>query len=150
MDGPKWTANFEAPDGEPILEVYPDPLTGGEPFTCCLGHTGPDVHEGDTWTIAKCMHAFANDYAIAQGVAAHVIGLPTWAGLSEPRQCVLTDMAFNIGQSRLEGFHNMLAAIRRHDWQTAHDQLLDSAYAKQVKGRAIKNAEILQKGAWPQ
>lgn len=149
MTGHEWTARFEAPNGEPILKVYGDPLTGGEPFTVGLGHTGPDVHEGAVWTRERCLHAFANDYAIAQGVAAHVIGLPTWAGLSEPRQCVLTDMAFNIGQSRLEGFHNMLAAIRRHDWQTAHDQLLDSAYAKQVKGRAIKNATVLLTGNWP-
>lgn len=32
MDGTKWTAAFEAPNGEPVLAVYPDPLTGGEPL----------------------------------------------------------------------------------------------------------------------
>ena len=149
MDGQTWTANFEAPNGEPVLAVYGDPLTGKEPWTVGLGHTGPDVHEGDIWTRDHCMHAFQNDYAVAQGIAAHVIGLPTWASISDPRQCVLTDMAFNIGQARLYGFHNMLDAIRRHDWQTAHDELLDSAYAKQVKGRAIKNADLILKGIWP-
>lgn len=149
MDGHTWTAAFEAPHGDPILAVYPDPLTGGEPWTVGLGHTGPDVKQGDTWTRDRCMHAFSNDYAIAQGIAANVIGLQTWAGLSIPRQCVLTDIAFNIGRSRLEGFHKMLDAIRRHNWQWAHDELLDSAYAKQVKGRAIKNAQVLLTGNWP-
>ena len=149
VDGHEWTAKFEAPHGEPILKVYGDPLTGAEPWTVGLGHCGPDVRQGDTWTRDKCMHAFYNDYAIAQGYAAHVIGLTTWSGLSTARQCVLTDMAFNIGRGRLEGFHNMLDAIRRHNWQMAHDELLDSAYAKQVKGRAIKNADIILKGVFP-
>lgn len=149
MNGHEWTANFEAPNGEPVLAVYPDPLTGGDPQTVGLGHTGPDVHKGETWTRDRCLHAFQNDYAIAQGCAAHVIGLSTWSQLSEPRQCVLTDMAFDPGPKRLQGFHNMLDAIRRHDWQRASDELLDSAYAKQVKGRAIKNAQVLLKGNWP-
>lgn len=148
MDGHTWTASFEAPNGEPILAVYPDPLTGEEPWTVGLGHTGPDVHQGETWTVDRCLHAFYNDYSVAQGIAAHVIGLSIWAGLSEPRQCVLTDTAFNIGRSRLEVFHKMLDAIRRHNWQWAHDELLDSAYAKQVKERAIKNADVLLRGAW--
>lgn len=149
MEGHQWTAQFEAPDGKPVLAVYPDPISGGEPYTVGLGHTGPDVHKGDTWTHDRCMAAFYSDYSIAQGVAAHVIGMSTWSQISEPRQCVLTDMAFNIGQARLTGFHNMLDAIRRKDWQRASDELLDSAYAKQVKGRAIKNARILETGNWP-
>lgn len=148
MDGHQYTALFEAPGGKPVLKVYPDPLTGKEPWTVGIGHTGPDVKRGETWTYDRCMATFYSDYAIAQGTASHVIGISTWSQLSEPRQCVLTDMAFNIGRARLEGFHNMLGAIRRKDWHRASDELLDSAYAKQVKGRAIKNANVLLKGVW--
>lgn len=150
MDGHEWTARFEAPDGKPVLKVYPDPLSAdGKPFTVGLGHTGPEVHEGDVWTRERCMGAFYNDYAVAEQVAAHVIRTSCWAGLTVPRRAVLADMAFNIGQHRLEGFANMLAAIRKGDWQRAHNELLDSAYAKQVKGRAIKNANVLLTGKWP-
>lgn len=149
MDGHRWTAEFEAPGGKPVLKVYPDPLTGKEPWTVGIGHTGPDVKRGETWTYDRCMATYYSDYAIAQGVAAHVIGVSTWSQLSEPRQCVLTDLAFNIGRSRMEGFHNMLDAIRRKDWHRASEELLDSAYAKQVKGRAIKNAHVLLTGNWP-
>lgn len=149
MDGQTWTAHFEAPNGEPVLHAYPDPLTGAEPFTIGLGSTGPDIHKDTVWTLDQCLHRFYNDYAVAQAGAAKVIGMPTWAQLSVPRQCVLADAVYNIGVQRLEGFHQMLDAIRRHDWQRASDELLDSAYAKQVKGRAIKNASVLFHGVWP-
>lgn len=148
ITGHEWTAKFEAPNGEPVLKAYPDPLTGAEPWTIGLGSTGPDIHKDTVWTRDQCLHRFYNDYAVAQAGAAKVIGMPTWSGLSVPRQCVLSDMVYNIGSHRLEEFHKMLDAIRRHNWQWAHDELLDSAYAKQVKGRAIKNANILLKGAW--
>jgi lysozyme len=149
MHGHDWTALFEAPNGKPILKAYPDPLTGGAPFTVGLGHTGYDVKKGETWTADRCMAAYYNDYAIAQGAALHVIGTSTWSCLADPRRCVLIDMAFNIGGPRLGRFEDMLAAIRTGDWQRAHDELLDSAYAKQVKGRAIKNANVLLTGHWP-
>lgn len=149
MDGHQWTAQFEAPGGKPILRVYPDPLTGGEPYTCGLGHTGPDVKKGETWTYDRCMAAFYSDYSIAESAARTVIGASIWMHLTEPRQCVLTDMAFNIGQARLGKFVNMLDAIRKSQWQRASDELLDSVYAKQVKGRAIKNAHVLLTGVWP-
>ena len=32
------------------LAAYPDPATGGEPWTIGYGHTGPEVHRGLTWT----------------------------------------------------------------------------------------------------
>lgn len=146
MDGHEYTALFEAPDGKPILAVYPDPLTGAEPYTVGLGHTGPDVKKGDVWTQERCMAAFYSDYAIAQACAHSVIGASCWTALSDPRRAVLTDMAFNIGQSRLAGFKQMLAAIRAGQWQRARDELLDSAYAKQTKTRAVRNADVILKG----
>lgn len=149
MDGHEYTAKFEAPNGKPVLKAYPDPLTHGEPWTIGLGHTGPEVKRDSVWTEAQCMHAFYNDYAIAQGNALHVIGAPTWAELNEPRRCVLTDMAFNIGPTRLAGFVKMLVAIRRKDWSEAAAQLLDSAYAIQVKSRAQANAKVLLEGNFP-
>ncbi len=149
MDGHKYTANFEAPNGVPILKVYPDPITHGAPWTVGLGHCGPDVHQGDTWTVERCWTAFYGDYAKAQTDASHVIGLSAWAILNEARKAVLTDMAFNIGKSRLEGFRHMIDAVRTTQWQKAHDELLDSEYAMQVKSRADMNAAVLLTGKWP-
>jgi lysozyme len=36
-----------------VLHAYPDPGTGGEPYTIGYGHTGSDVHPGLTWTQAQ-------------------------------------------------------------------------------------------------
>lgn len=148
MDGHKYTALFEAPGGHPILHAYPDPGTGHTPWTIGLGHTGPDVHADTQWTEAQCWNAFYNDYAVAQGHAAHLIGTDCWARLNDPRRAVLIDMAFNIGPQRLGGFHHMLAAIKAPDWNLARAELLNSDYAVQVKSRAQTNAKTLLAGEW--
>jgi lysozyme len=149
MRGPDYTARFEAPGGKPVLTAYPDPLTGGEPFTIGLGHTGADVKRDSVWPEDQCLHAFANDYAVAGAAALHVVGADVWARLNEARRAVLTDMAFNIGPARLRGFVKMLAAIRTGDWTEAAAQMLDSAYARQVKRRAQTNAKTLLTGEMP-
>lgn len=149
MNGHQYTALFEAPGGQPVLKVYPDPATHNAPFTVGLGHTGQDVHQGDSWTEERCWTAFYSDYATAETSASHVIGISAWAILNECRRAVLADMAFNIGKSRLQGFHHMLDAVRMNDWQRAHDELLDSQYAMQVKSRADTNAAVLLTGEWP-
>lgn len=35
-------------------EAYPDPATGGAPWTVCYGHTGSDVVRGKKYTYAEC------------------------------------------------------------------------------------------------
>ena len=47
------------------LEAYPDPATGGEPWTIGVGHTGPEVHLGlvideriaDAYLVKDAVHA---------------------------------------------------------------------------------------------
>lgn len=149
MDGYQYTAEFEAPDGQPVLAAYPDPLTKSEPWTVGLGHTGPDVKEGAVWTEDQCWAAFYNDYAIAQADAAHIAGTSCWAKLTDPRKAVLTDMAFQMGAGGLSGFHSLLTGIRFGEWEMAKAALLDSAYARQTQSRAETNAQTLLTGNWP-
>lgn len=150
MDGHEYTARFEAPGGKPVLKVYADPLTGKEPWTVGIGHTGPDVKKGATWTPDRCMAAYYNDYAVAQGQALHIIGSDCWAHLNDPRRAVLIDLAFNLGSPRLSGFVKMLDAIRAEDWKKAKAELLDSVYAAQVPKRANTNASVFLTGLWPE
>ncbi len=126
MDGHQYTARFEAPGGEPLLEAYLDTL--GIP-TIGLGHTGPEVHLGLKWTREKCFSVYYNDYAIAAGHVPRVIGVGVFSALTEPRKAVMIDMCFNPGPTRFATFHHMLDAIFLKDWQKAHDELLDSKYA---------------------
>lgn len=149
MDGHQYTALFEAPGGKPILQVYPDPKTKSAPWTVGLGHTGPDVKEGDTWTEERCWHAFYNDYAQAQGHAASIVGASCWAALCDPRKAVLTDMAFQMGHGGLANFKNMLDSVRANNWPLAAHHMLQSDYAEQTPNRAKTNARTLERGEWP-
>lgn len=42
---------------------YPDPGTGGDPWTIAIGHTGPEVKPGLRWTDEQIDAAFAADVA---------------------------------------------------------------------------------------
>lgn len=147
MDGHQYTARFEAPGGEPIEDAYLDTL--GIP-TIGIGHTGPEVHLGLHWPRDRCFAVFYSDYSIATGHAPNILGVSVFSQLNEPRKAVAIDLCFNPGPTKLKGFHKMLAAIRKHDWQAARDELLDSLYARQVKTRATMNASVLLTGLWPQ
>lgn len=46
-----------------VLHAYPDPGTGGEPWTCGFGATGPDIKEGVTWTQAEADKRLMEDLA---------------------------------------------------------------------------------------
>lgn len=43
------------------LEAYPDPATGGAPWTIGWGHTGPEVKPGLKWTQGKADAVFLED-----------------------------------------------------------------------------------------
>lgn len=43
------------------LVAYPDPITGGDPWTVGRGHTGPEVHEGTTITPKQSDDYFEGD-----------------------------------------------------------------------------------------
>lgn len=49
------------PDG--LVEAYPDPGTGGAPWTIGWGATGPDIGPGTVWTRGQCDARLAIDVA---------------------------------------------------------------------------------------
>jgi lysozyme len=72
--------------------------------------------------------------------------LPKWRSLNEPRQRVVGNMAFNMGVEKLLGFHQMLGALWDGDYERAADEMLDSVWAWQVKGRAARLAQTMRTG----
>jgi len=62
--------------------------------------------------------------------------LPWWRDLSDVRQRVLLDMAFNIGTPTLMKFKNTLGLIEAGDFVGASVEMLDSRWAEQVGQRA--------------
>ena len=69
---------------------------------------------------------------------------PWFADLTEQRQWAMIDLCFNMGVNRLMTFKNFLLAMSLGDYETAADHLLDSLYAKQVKGRAREIATMIR------
>ncbi len=73
----------------------------------------------------------------------------TWfKDIDDVRQDVLQDMCFNMGISRLLNFRKMLAAVELGLYDRASDELLNSKYAEQVKGRALKLARMMKEGKY--
>ena len=64
------------PDGR--FDAYPDPASGGDPWTIGWGATGPGIVRGTIWTQEQCDARLAHDVARhAAEVSAAIRGAPT-------------------------------------------------------------------------
>lgn len=132
------------------LNAYPDPLSGGPPWTIGYGHTGPEVHKGLTWTQAQAEAALLAD---VEAHNAHLTAALPWVARLDPaRRRVLQNMAFNLGvgvaggTKGLLGFKNTLGMIERGEYERAADGLLKSLWAKQVGQRAVRLSNTMRTG----
>jgi len=66
--------------------------------------------------------------------------------LSVVRKKVILDMAYNLGVPGLYKFKKMIQALKKEDYDKASDEMLNSLWAKQVKGRAIRLAKMMRTG----
>lgn len=79
------------------LRVYPDPATGGEPYTGGWGHTGPDVKRGMKVTLPIAEEWLRDDIGIAARKLAGVIKADVLRDLSDGQYAALLSFAFNCG-----------------------------------------------------
>ena len=70
--------------------------------------------------------------------------LSWWSKQPEPIQRVLANMAFNLGVPGLMTFQNTLAAIQQGRYADAAKGMRSSLWARQVKGRAERLAQIVE------
>jgi lysozyme len=76
------------------------------------------------------------------------VALPWVTGLSEVRQFVLLEMCFNLGLGGLLGFKNTLSLVKEGKYREAASAMLQSRWAGQVKGRAIRLARSMETNIW--
>lgn len=82
------------------LQAYPDPGTGGDPWTIGWGHTGPDVRQGVKWTQQQADAALDTELSrVRSAVVALLPMLPRWSGA---QQAAIISLAYNIGTGALD------------------------------------------------
>ncbi len=118
-----------------------------KPYTDTVGKLTIGV--GRNLTDVGISHAEA-EYLLENDINSAVASLNQrwpWVGTLDPmRQRVLISMIFNLGAAGLAGFKLMLEAVRIGDYDEAADQMLASAWAGQVKGRAVRLARMMRTG----
>lgn len=83
------------PDGR--IEAYPDPGSGGDPWTIGWGSTGPGIAPGTVWTRRQCEERLAHDLLrYAQEVDRALGGAPT----SQRQFDALVSFHYNTGAIR--------------------------------------------------
>ena len=79
------------------LKAYPDPATGGDPWTIGFGHTGLDVHPGKVISKAEALDLLRSDMRIAVRKLYAVLKPAVIDGLTDEQYGALLSFAFNVG-----------------------------------------------------
>lgn len=80
------------------VEAYPDPATGGDPWTIGWGSTGPDIKKGVVWTQKQCDDRFvAHLGEFADKVNKLLGGAPT----TQHQFDAMVSFAYNVGPANL-------------------------------------------------
>jgi lysozyme len=97
-----------------------------------------------TCTIWEAKEWLKEDVEFAKAIA---VQTPEWPCFdTDGRRGVWVEMIFNLGWTKLKRFTNTRLAISDHDWESAAKHMLDSLWAKQVKGRAVTLAKVMRMG----
>jgi lysozyme len=99
------------------LHAYPDPATGGEPYTIGWGSTGPDIGPDTVWTQEQA------DADLAQRVE-HINAIVTQAvrvRLSPQQRAALVSLVYNIGTGAFLN-STLLKALNDGDYNRACGQ----------------------------
>lgn len=143
MTSSNLTADLERDEGF-RAHAYPDVLSGGDPWTVGIGHTGREVHSGLEWSLEYARSILFSDIAaVKRGLDT---AIPWWRTLDELRQDVMVNMAFNAGVNGLMKFHRMLAAAQHHQWDVAAAEILNSKSGRELPLRYGRLAEQMRTG----
>ncbi|WP_175992327.1 lysozyme [Burkholderia vietnamiensis] len=106
------------------LEAYPDPATGGAPWTIGRGHTGPEVRRGMKITQAQSDALFAQDLHARGEAIINALDLE----LTQHQFDALVSFVFNVGPGK-EGVKDGLIELRKGGPSTLLTMLRARDYA---------------------
>jgi len=102
-----------------VDHAYPDPASGGEPWTIGYGFTslqGRPVQPGDTISEAEAKQQLASG---VEACGKHLAGtIPDWAAMAADQRCALISFAWNLGEDFYgsDGFNTISERLRDHAW----------------------------------
>ena len=126
-------------------EIYNDHL--GYP-TFGIGHlvrdTDPEAGAalGTPVTEDRVIEAFNQD--VETVLSDCNILYDNFGDLPEEAQLIIANMMFNLGRPRLSKFKGMKAGVDAKDWNKAADEMVDSAWYRQVPNRAGRLVERMR------
>ena len=138
MDIERLIAQLKADEGfSPVAFWDNEQWTFG--YGCKAPHEGAAITEENASILLEeemfeAISDFENLYADCRG------------NINDVRAEALTNMAFNLGKTKLLKFRKMNAAIRVNDWYEAASQAANSAWFHQVGKRAIRICRELATG----
>ena len=110
------------------LSAYPDPLSGGDPWTIGYGTTryndGRKVQRGDKITVVDAGRLLDVE---VEGIAAKLRAtVPFWNAMTGNQQCALISFAYNLGAAfyGTSGFETLSKRLKDKDWAGIPDALL--------------------------
>jgi GH24 family phage-related lysozyme (muramidase) len=138
-----------------VDHAYPDPASGGEPWTIGFGFTqlhGRPVQPGDTLSRSE------GDALLRSGVdscAAHLANtIPYWGEMASDQRCALISFAWNLGENFYgddSHFHTISTCLRSRAWTQVPDALLlycnpGTAVEAGLRGRRQAEADLWRQG----
>ena len=144
MDIEKLREQLEIDEGV-VHEIYLDHL--GYP-TFGIGHlvreSDPEhgANVGTKVDEARCIEAFNQD--VETVIKDCKILYSDFDDLPEEVQQIVANMMFNMGRPRLSKFKGMKRGVDAKDWNAAADEMVDSAWYRQVTNRANRLVERMR------
>jgi GH24 family phage-related lysozyme (muramidase) len=137
------------------LSAYPDPLSGGDPWTIGYGTTrfpdGSAVQRGDKINVIEADMLLRLE---VDRIADRLRMIPHWASMSDSQRCALISFAYNLGAGFYgsTGFDTISAALRDKDWAAVPAAMLlyrnpGSAVEAGLLRRRKAEGALWQKGA---
>lgn len=127
------------------LKAYPDPGTGGAPWTIGWGHTGPEVKQGLTWSQEQADKALLEDLRQFEQDVASLVKVK----INQNQFDALVSFAFNVGpdidaDTIAEGLGDstLLRRLNAGNYQGAADEFLkwNRAGGKILRGLTRRRA----------